>query len=107
MLSQADVDGDGTLDYGEFVAVSIHIRKIGNDEHLHKAFAYFDKDKSGYIEIEELRDSLADDLDPNHEEVINAIIRDVDSDRVSQQLLLTLPMISLLHFKCIPCAHTK
>lgn len=81
LMEAADVDGDGTLDYGEFVAVSIHIRKIGNDEHLHKAFAYFDKDKSGYIEIEELRVSLADDLGPNHEEVINAIIRDVDSDK--------------------------
>ncbi|XP_010923438.1 calcium-dependent protein kinase 20 isoform X2 [Elaeis guineensis] len=81
LMEAADVDGNGTLDYGEFVAVSIHIRKIGNDEHLHKAFAYFDKNRSGYIEIEELRDSLADDLGPNHEEVINAIIHDVDTDK--------------------------
>ena len=70
------------MDYGEFVAVSIHLRKIGNDEHLHKAFAYFDRDKSGYIEIEELRECLADDLEANHEEVIDAIIRDVDTDKV-------------------------
>lgn len=81
LMEAADVDGNGTLDYGEFVAVSIHIRKIGNDEHLHKAFAYFDKNRSGYIEIEELRDSLADDLGPNREEVIDAIIRDVDTDK--------------------------
>lgn len=80
---QADVDGDGTLDYGEFVAVSIHLKKIGNDEHLHRAFSYFDKNKSGYIEIEELRDSLADDLGSNYEEVIDSIIRDVDTDEVS------------------------
>ena len=86
MRLQADVDGNGTLDYGEFVAVSIHIRKIGNDEHLHKAFSYFDKNRSGYIEIEELGDSLADDLGPNHEEVIDAIIRDVDTDKVSDYL---------------------
>nr|AIU98508.1 calcium-dependent protein kinase [Musa acuminata AAA Group] len=78
---RADVDGTGTLDYGEFVAVSIHLRKIGNDEHLHKAFSYFDQNKSGYIEIEELRDSLVDDLGTNHEEVINAIIHDVDTDK--------------------------
>lgn len=79
---QADVDGSGTLDYGEFAAVSIHLRKVENDEHLHKAFSYFDQNKSGYIEIEELSDSLADDLGPNHEEVINAIIQDVDTDKV-------------------------
>lgn len=62
--------------------MSIHLKKIGNDEHLHRAFAYFDQNKSGYIEIEELRDCLADDLGPNHEEVINAIIHDVDTDKV-------------------------
>ncbi|KAJ6801934.1 calcium-dependent protein kinase 20-like isoform X1 [Iris pallida] len=81
LMDAADVDGNGTLDYGEFVAVSIHIKKIGNDEHLHKAFAFFDQNKSGYIEIEELRESLADDLGQNDEEVINAIIRDVDTDK--------------------------
>ncbi|CAA6653633.1 unnamed protein product [Spirodela intermedia] len=81
LMEAADVDGNGTLDYGEFVAVSIHLKKIGNDEHLREAFGYFDQNKSGYIEIEELRDSLADDLGPNSEEVINAIIHDVDTDK--------------------------
>lgn len=70
------------MEYGEFVAVSIHLRKIGNDGHLHKAFQYFDQNNSGYIEIEELKTCLADDLGPNHEEVINAIIHDVDTDKV-------------------------
>jgi calcium-dependent protein kinase len=81
ILCQADADGNGSLDYGEFVTLSVHLRKIGNDEHLHKAFAYFDRNQSGYIEIDELRESLADDLGQNHEEVINAIIRDVDTDK--------------------------
>jgi calcium-dependent protein kinase len=82
MLCQADADGNGCLDYGEFVTLSVHLKKIGNDEHLHKAFGYFDRNQSGYIEIDELRESLADDLGQNHEEVINAIIRDVDTDKV-------------------------
>ncbi|KAG0464312.1 hypothetical protein HPP92_020381 [Vanilla planifolia] len=77
----ADVDGDGTLEYGEFVALSVHLKKMGNDEHLHKAFNFFDQNKSGFIEIGELSEALADDLGPNHEEVINAIIRDVDTDK--------------------------
>ncbi|PKU67785.1 calcium-dependent protein kinase 20-like [Dendrobium catenatum] len=81
LMDAADVDGDGTLEYGEFVALSIHLKKLGNDEHLHKAFAYFDQNKSGYIEIEELSEALADDLGPNHDEVINAIVRDVDTDK--------------------------
>lgn len=80
---QADVDGDGTLNYGEFVAVSVHLRKMANDEHLHKAFAFFDRNESGYIEIEELRDALSDEDDANSEEVIIAIMHDVDTDKVS------------------------
>lgn len=80
---QADVDGDGTLNYGEFVAVSVHLKKMGNDEHLHRAFSFFDKNKTGFIEIDELRDALNDDGDAvtNIEEVTNAIMHDVDTDK--------------------------
>ncbi|KAG8388995.1 hypothetical protein BUALT_Bualt02G0183400 [Buddleja alternifolia] len=81
LMEAADLDGDGTLNYGEFVAVSVHLRKMANDEHLHKAFAFFDKDGNGYIEIEELRDALNDEDDANSEEVIIAIMHDVDTDK--------------------------
>ncbi|KAL2485473.1 Calcium-dependent protein kinase 8 [Abeliophyllum distichum] len=81
LMEAADVDRDGTLNYGEFVAVSVHIRKMANDEHLHKAFAFFDRNESGYIEIEELRLALSDEDDDNSEEVINAIMHDVDTDK--------------------------
>ncbi|KAL2327028.1 hypothetical protein Fmac_020455 [Flemingia macrophylla] len=81
LLIQADVDRDGYLDYGEFVAISIHLRKIGHDEHLHKAFQFFDQNQSGYIEIEELQKALADEVETNSEEVINAIMHDVDTDK--------------------------
>lgn len=82
-ILQADVDGDGTLNYGEFVAVSVHLKKMANDEHLHKAFAFFDQNQSGYIEIEELRDALYDEVDSSNEDVINAVMHDVDTDKVS------------------------
>ncbi|GAA0147565.1 non-receptor serine/threonine protein kinase [Lithospermum erythrorhizon] len=77
---KADVDGDETLNYGEFVVVSVHLRKMANDEHLHKAFAFFDRNQSGYIEVDELRDALSDEWDANSEEVINTIMHDVDTD---------------------------
>ncbi|KAL7126899.1 hypothetical protein ABFS83_14G217400 [Erythranthe nasuta] len=81
LMEAADVDGDGALNYGEFVAVSVHLRKMANDEHLHKAFAFFDRNESGYIEIDELRDALSDEDDANSEEVIIAIMHDVDTDK--------------------------
>ncbi|CAN1348799.1 Calcium-dependent protein kinase 20 [Linum perenne] len=77
---RGDVDGDGYLDYGEFVTMAVHLRKIGNDDHLRKAFEFFDENKSGYIEIEELKEALEDEMGSNSEEVISAIIQDVDTD---------------------------
>ncbi|KAL1549965.1 Calcium-dependent protein kinase 14 [Salvia divinorum] len=81
LMEAGDVDKDGFLDYGEFVAISVHLRKMGSDDHLRKAFEFFDKNKTGYIEIEELRDSLTDEAEVLNEEVINAIIQDVDTDK--------------------------
>ncbi|KAL6202778.1 hypothetical protein ACLB2K_026483 [Fragaria x ananassa] len=81
LMEAADVDGDGALNYGEFVAVSVHLKKMANDEHLRKAFEFFDQNQSGYIEIEELRNALNDDVDAGGEEVIHAIMHDVDTDK--------------------------
>ncbi|KAK2363314.1 calcium-dependent protein kinase [Trifolium repens] len=81
LMEAGDVDRDGYLDYGEYVAISVHLRKMGNDEHLHKAFDFFDQNQSGYIEMEELRDALSDEIETNSEEVINAIMHDVDTDK--------------------------
>lgn len=81
LMEAADTDGNGVLDYREFIAASFHWHRLGNDEHLHKAFTHFDKNGSGYIEIEELREALVDDLGPNDIEVMNDIVREVDTDK--------------------------
>lgn len=70
------------LDCGEFVAVSVHLRRIANDEHLHNAFSYFDKNGNGYIELEELRDSLMEDGADDCTDVANDIFQEVDTDKV-------------------------
>lgn len=59
-----------------------------NDEHLRKAFSFFDQNNSGFIEYEELQDALNDELDTSSDEVINAIMRDVDTDKVFKTLFL-------------------
>lgn len=100
MALQADVDGDGTLNYGEFVAVSVHLRKTANDEHLHKAFAFFDRNRSGYIEIQELRDALSDENDGNSEEIINAIMHDVDTDKVKPNYVILYTYAFMSMFTC-------
>ncbi|KAI7737839.1 hypothetical protein M8C21_002902, partial [Ambrosia artemisiifolia] len=86
-VEAVDTNGKGTLDYGEFVAVSLHLRKMANDEHLHKAFSYFDKDGDGYIMPNELRDTLMEDGDDLSADIANDIFQEVDTDKVMPNLL--------------------
>ncbi|KAH0461610.1 hypothetical protein IEQ34_009185 [Dendrobium chrysotoxum] len=81
LLEAADIDGNGMLDCDEFLTVSLHLRKVNSEQHLPQAFNYFDKNGSGYIEIDELRAALGEGhLDPN-DQVIREIIKDVDIDK--------------------------
>lgn len=76
------------MSYVEFVAVTVHLRKMVNDEHISKAFDHFDRNESGYIEIEELREALCDNDDANNKEVITSIMLDVDTNKVSNTYTL-------------------
>lgn len=88
---QADVDNSGTIDYGEFIAATVHLNKLEREEHLVAAFSYFDKDGSGYITVDELQQACKEH---NMEDVfLEDIIREVDQDNVS-----TLPNSSLERF---------
>ncbi|GLU12294.1 hypothetical protein SLE2022_289870 [Rubroshorea leprosula] len=81
LMEVADVDGNGVLDYGEFVAVTIHLQKMENDEHFRRAFMFFDTDGSGFIELVELREALADESGETDIDVVNDIMREVDNDK--------------------------
>ncbi|KAK9107795.1 hypothetical protein Scep_017546 [Stephania cephalantha] len=81
IMEVADVDGSGALDYGEFVAVIIHLQRMENDEHFRRAFMFFDIDGSGYIERDELQAALMDESGQVEVEVLNDIIREVDTDK--------------------------
>lgn len=52
---------------------------------------YFDKDGSGYIELDELQEALADESGVTDADVVNEIMREVDADKVWH---LTLAIVS-------------
>uniref|UniRef100_A0A5B6ZBS8 Putative calcium-dependent protein kinase 2 n=1 Tax=Davidia involucrata TaxID=16924 RepID=A0A5B6ZBS8_DAVIN len=82
LMDAADVDGSGTINCEEFLTMSVHLKRISDDEQLRKAFHFFDKNQSGYIEFEELKEALLDDnLGPNNDQVIEDIMFDVDLDK--------------------------
>ncbi|GKV38264.1 hypothetical protein SLEP1_g46190 [Rubroshorea leprosula] len=78
-MEAADVDGNGTIDYIEFITATMHRYKLERDEHLYKAFKHFDKDNSGYITKDELETAMKD-YGMGDEDSIREIISEVDSD---------------------------
>ena len=60
LVNNMDMDGNGELDYEEFIAATLSTAKMENDDNLARAFAYFDKDNSGYISREEVVKVIAD-----------------------------------------------
>ncbi|PIM98895.1 Ca2+/calmodulin-dependent protein kinase, EF-Hand protein superfamily [Handroanthus impetiginosus] len=47
LMEAADVDGNGTIDYIEFITATMHRHRLERDDHLFNAFQFFDKDRSG------------------------------------------------------------
>ncbi|KAI4346390.1 hypothetical protein L6164_007288 [Bauhinia variegata] len=80
LLEAADIDNNGTIEYGEFLAATLHLNKIEREENLVAAFAYFDKDGSGYITIDELQQACKDFglVDVHLDEILKEIDQDND-----------------------------
>ncbi|OMO76806.1 hypothetical protein CCACVL1_15412 [Corchorus capsularis] len=79
LMEAADVDGNGTIDYIEFISATMHRYRLERDEHLYKAFQYFDKDNSGYITKDELESAMKE-YGMGDEASIREVISEVDTD---------------------------
>mmetsp|Transcript_36540 Transcript_36540/g.82182 ORF Transcript_36540/g.82182 Transcript_36540/m.82182 type:complete len:254 (+) Transcript_36540:745-1506(+) len=60
LLKDADVDGNGSIDYSEFIASTMHRKEMEEESRLWAAFCVFDMDGSGTITVEELEKVLQD-----------------------------------------------
>ncbi|CAF1705214.1 calcium-dependent protein kinase 9 [Brassica napus] len=79
LMDAADVDGNGSIDYIEFITATMHRHRLESDENLYKAFQHFDKDGSGYITIDELEVALKE-YGMGDDATIKEVLSDVDSD---------------------------
>ena len=56
MINEVDVDGNGTIDFPEFLTMMARkMRDTDSEEEIKEAFKVFDKDGNGYISAAELR----------------------------------------------------
>ncbi|CAN1222487.1 Calcium-dependent protein kinase 21, partial [Linum grandiflorum] len=79
LMEAADVDGNGTIDYSEFISATMHRYRLEKTEHLYKAFQHFDKDGSGYITREDLTNAMVA-YGIGDEANVTDIIDEVDTD---------------------------
>lgn len=95
-LFQADIDNSGTIDYGEFIAATLHMNKLEREENLVSAFSFFDKDGSGFITIDELSQACREfGLDDVH---LEDMIKDIDQNNVSPFYVYSLHLHFLVAF---------
>ncbi|CAK7340957.1 unnamed protein product [Dovyalis caffra] len=81
MISEVDVDGNGTIEFGEFLNLMARKMKENDaDEELKEAFKVFDKDQDGYISPNELRHVMINLGEQLTDEELEQMIREADLD---------------------------
>jgi len=58
MFDKVDLDKSGFIDYSEFVIASMNEKELLTNEKLQAAFKMFDKDGSGLISADEIKEVL-------------------------------------------------
>ena len=60
MINEVDADGNGTMDFPEFLTMMARkLRDTATEEEMKVAFKVFDKDGNGYISPAELRYTMS------------------------------------------------
>ena len=56
MINEVDVDGNGTVEFAEFVILMTNkVKEMSRQEEMEEAFRVLDKEKDGHINIKELK----------------------------------------------------
>ena len=79
-----DANQNNLIDYTEFIAACLQSYNYLKENHLRSAFAYFDKDDSGTISPDELRDCLHGEDFTLTEDQINDLLKGVDQNNDGQ-----------------------
>uniref|UniRef100_A0A2C9K224 EF-hand domain-containing protein n=1 Tax=Biomphalaria glabrata TaxID=6526 RepID=A0A2C9K224_BIOGL len=81
MIQEVDADGNGTIDFNEFVAMmSRHNSETDRDKELREAFKVFDRDGNGLISAEELRHVMSTLGETLRDEDVRDMMREADKD---------------------------
>ena len=81
MIADVDTDGNGTIDFPEFLTMMARkMKDTDAEEEIKEAFRVFDKDGNGYISAEELRNVMTNLGEKLTDEEVDEMIREADFD---------------------------
>ncbi|CAM0949060.1 unnamed protein product [Alopecurus aequalis] len=85
MVRDVDADGNGTIEFSEFLALMSRQREAADadgsaDEELREAFGVFDRDHDGHISKEELRHVMISLGEKLTDEEVEGMIAEADLD---------------------------
>ena len=81
MINEVDADGNGTIDFPEFLCMmSRKMKNTDSEDELVEAFKVFDRDGSGFISVAELEHVMTNLSEKMTSEEIDEMIREADVD---------------------------
>ncbi|KAF3456922.1 hypothetical protein FNV43_RR01576 [Rhamnella rubrinervis] len=81
MINEVDADGNGTIEFAEFLnLMAKKMKETDAEEELREAFKVFDKDQNGYISANELRHVMINLGEKLTDEEVEQMIREADLD---------------------------
>ena len=81
MVNEVDADGNGTIDFPEFLTMMARkMKDTDSEEEIREAFRVFDKDGNGFISAAELRHVMTNLGEKLTDEEVDEMIREADTD---------------------------
>ncbi|GAA6083599.1 calmodulin-1a, partial [Tachysurus ichikawai] len=81
IIREVDADGNGTIDFPEFITMMVQkMKDTGVEDEIHQAFKVFDKDGNGFITGAELRVVMTNLGEEVTGEEVDEMIKEADKD---------------------------
>ena len=80
MIQSIDLDGNGVIDYKEFLVCSMNKEKILRNDNLKVCFNEFDTDHSGKISIDEISQLFSKGNNNENLEALKNMTKDADEN---------------------------
>jgi calmodulin len=85
MINEVDIDGNGTIDFREFLGLMVRkIKETEMDDELIEAFKVFDYNGNGYITVQELRNVMLTLGEYLTSDEVDELVKEADLDNDGQ-----------------------